>query len=325
MCVAHNYQHLGRRGYGSKTSRATLVELRSLGVGWVSLTPFGYMRSLADPQVHHIGSYRAGETDERMAREVRAAKDLGLRVLLKPHLWVVKGQWRGRIEMESDEDWSRWFDSYESWMLGYADMAQAEKVEALAIGVELKSTERRLRKRWRSLVAKIRARYDGALTYSANWDDVASVDWWDALDYIGVQFYPPLAREKGATEGSIRERLESALDELEALSEKEKRPVLFTEVGFRSTPGSLIRPHEWPERAREAEVDVATQATGYRLFIQAVRDRPWVRGIYWWKWFTDPATAEEGPAGFSPRGKPAEAILRAAYGGNCGAARKGTD
>jgi hypothetical protein len=35
-----------------------------------------------------------------------------------------------------------------------------------------------------------------------------------------------------------------------------------------------------------------------------------VEQIYWWKWFTNPATNEEGPVGFSPRGKPAEAVLR---------------
>jgi hypothetical protein len=95
--------------------------------------------------------------------------------------------------------------------------------------------------------------------------------------------------------------------------------VLFTEVGYRAASDALVHPHEWPERKAEVRFDARAQATGYQTLIEAVRTRPWVQGLYWWKWFTDPKTAEEGPAGFSPRGKLAETILRAAYGGRCAA------
>jgi len=62
MSVAHNYQDLGTRGYGSNTSDHTLRELARFGVEWVSLTPFGFMRSLDEPTVHFIGDYPGGET-----------------------------------------------------------------------------------------------------------------------------------------------------------------------------------------------------------------------------------------------------------------------
>ena len=55
------------------------------------------------------------------------------------------------------------------------------------------------------------------------------------------------------------------------------------------------------------------QATAYRVFFAGVAARPNIRGVYLWKWFTDPDTGEEGPGGFSPRGKPAAAVLQEVF------------
>ena len=319
ICVAHNYQAGGSKGYGSKTSAATLRELKDLGIEWVSLTPFGFMQRLDEPKVHPIGDYRAGETDERMRREIRQAKEIGLQVVLKPHLWIVDGKWRGEIYFDDAKAFGQWFDSYEKWMLHYADLAEAERVDLLVIGVELRSMESKLEGRWRRLIRKVRQRFHGKITYSANWDDAASVPWWDAVDYIGIQFYPPLATDTRAGSSAIRSELAGRLDEIEALSGGTGKPVLFTEVGYRASKDALINPHAWPEHAGRVRVDDRAQAVGYSVFVEAIRNRPWVAGVYWWKWFTNPNTTEEGPAGFSPRGKPAEAILRASYGGNCDA------
>jgi len=117
----------------------------------------------------------------------------------------------------------------------------------------------------------------------------------------------------------IRAEVTARLDSIGAISRQHEKPVLFTEVGYRAAPNALIHPHEWPERTAKPRFDPRAQAMGYQMLLEAVRHRPWVKGLYWWKWFTDPDTTEEGPAGFSPRGKLAEAILRSAYGGNCAA------
>lgn len=319
ISVAHNYQAGGSRGYGSRTSAATLEELKELGVGWVSLTPFGFMQRLDEPTVHPIGDYRAGETNERMRREIRQAKEIGLEVMLKPHLWIVDGTWRGQIAFDDAKAWNKWFDSYEKWMLSYADLAEAEGVDLLVIGVEFRSTESKLEERWRRLIRRVRRRFHGKITYSANWDDAESLPWWDAVDFIGVQFYPPLASDTNADASAIRSEMGKQVDRIEALSIARGKPVLFTEVGYRAAEDALVKPHAWPESQKGAPVDGSTQAIGYREFLEAIRDRSWVAGVYWWKWFTDPNTTEEGPAGFSPRGKPAEAIIRASYDGNCAA------
>lgn len=318
VCYAHNYQAEGRRGYGSETSRRSLDELQGLGVDWVSITPFGFMSGADATEVRHVGDMRAGESDERVVAELVAARERGLSVLLKPHIWIRGGTYRGQIDPGSDERWAAWFDSYEAWLVGYAELAAEHGVPILTVGVELASTSARFEARWRTLLERVRAVYPGELVYAANWDEAEQVRFWDAVDYIGVQFYPSLADESGSSEQSLRARLDEHLDELDLLATRVGRPVLFTEVGYKSTADTALRPHAWLERMDDAPaVDVQAQARCYRVFLAAISERSWARGVYFWKWFTDPDTDEEGPAGFSPRGKPAEAVLRAAYSTSC--------
>lgn len=314
ICYAHNYQRLGTRGYGSEASRASRAELKRLGVRWLSVTPFGFSRSLGSDTVRHIGNYAGGETDERVQRELREAHREGFHVLLKPHVWIGGGKWRGAIQPEGKDGWQRWFDSYGEWILRYARMAQATGVEVLSVGVEFGSSSRTHADRWRSLIARIRKVYKGKLTYSANWDEADKVAFWDALDFVGVQFYVPLG---DGDETSKVKKLDRALDEFGALSKRVQRPVIFTELGYRSIRSPELKPHAWPEREAGKTVDQPAQARAYARLLNALSRRPWAKGVYFWKWFTDPDSDEEGADGFSPRRKLAASTLKAAYSGQC--------
>lgn len=318
VCFAHNYQSGGARGYGSEVSRASLGELSALGVTWVSLTPFGFMDGPAATEVRHVGAMRAGETDARMRAEIAAARDAGLSVLLKPHLWIRGGVFLGDIDPGSEAGWRAWFHSYQEWIVRYARLAQELGVPLLAVGVEFGSSSGSREADWRAVIAAVRAVYEGELVYAANWDEVGSVPFWDALDYVGVQFYPPLATRLDESPEAVTRRVATHLDALGALSTRVDRPVLLTEVGYKSVRGTALRPHEWPEHMQHTpEPSEAEQALCYRLLLNAVAERPFIRGVYWWKWFSDPDAQEEGPNGFSPRGKLAEAVLRAAYSPRC--------
>ncbi|MEO0325531.1 MAG: hypothetical protein AAF447_21415 [Myxococcota bacterium] len=321
LCLAHSYAGGGARGYGSASSAAELRRLRDLGATWVSLTPFGYQDRLDATRVRGLyerGSGRwesAGETDERLVGEIRAAHGLGLKVLLKPHLWVGRGAWRAEIDPGTTEGWRRWQASYGAFLQHYAELASREGVALLAVGTELRSSALRFPDWWRRLVRQVRAVYDGELTYAANWDEAEQVTFWRDLDYVGVNFYPSLAETPEDPEDAKRRRLEAALDRLDALAARTGRPLLLTEVGYKSCRGTEVRPYEWTERIRDGDApDEAAQARAYRRLLRAVAQRPHIRGVYVWKWFTDPASREEGPLGFSPRGKPAEDELRAAFG-----------
>lgn len=190
-------------------------------------------------------------------------------------------------------------------------MAEEEDVPILAIGTELRSSARHADE-WRRLIAEVRAIYSGELTYCANWDSVEQVSFWDAVDYIGVQFYPPLASAEGASAEHMSARLGTHLEQLRSISQRVERPVLLTEVGYKATRDTAVRPYEWTERS-ESAVDTEAQALAFEVLFRGITDQPWIRGVYIWKWFTNPNTLEEGERGFSPRGKPAEAVVRRAF------------
>lgn len=277
--------------------------------------PFGFMSALDDTSVRLVGEMRAGETDARVIAQVRMARKLGMTILLKPHIWVSGGGWRGEINFDDEAQWDQWFSSHRDFVLHYARLAEAESVEELSIGVELRSTTTRFAARWRALIADVRAVYRGKLTYSANWDEAPGVQFWDALDYIGVQFFPSIADAPGASEAAMRTAADRHLDILATLSKRFERPVVLTEVGYKAVASAGVKPYLWPERLSESErsPDPQAQVRAYRAMLSAVRERSWLHGLYIWKWFSDLDTTEEKANGYSPHGKPSSEVLRCAF------------
>lgn len=316
MCYAHSYEHGGTRGYGSKDSARSRAELKRLGVRSLSITPFGFSRSLTDTVVRGIGDYPAGESDSRVRDEIREAKQEGFEILLKPHIWIGSGQWIGHVHFTDEAERAAWHQSYEAWLLHYAELAEQERISILSIGTELGHTEEDAQA-WRDTIAKVREAFHGQLTFGANWTDVDRVPFWDALDYVGVQFYGPLEAKAGPHDETARKRaLEAHLDGYERVAKRVERPILFTEVGYRAIPETNVEPHAWPEHLQSTP-DEAAQAQAYRRFFEAVARRERVQGVYLWKWFTHLDSPEEGKDGFSPRHKLAARVLEGAYTGRC--------
>src|SRR5262249_28895385 len=150
--------------------------------------------------------------------------------------------------MTDVEHWRLWFDNYRRFILHYASVAQAEGMEVLCVGAELVSATRGHESEWRRLIAETRAIYHGRLTYAANWDrEFEQIKFWDALDYIGVQAYFPLAGGDHPTLDDLKKGWAPHVEHLAALSRRFDRPVLFTEIGYASAPGAAARPWAWGE------------------------------------------------------------------------------
>ena len=88
--------------------------------------------------------------------------------------------------------------------------------------------------------------------------------------------------------------------------------VIFTEVGYKSVRGSTVKPWEWTRRFEPA-VDTNLQSRAYRAVLEALWERPWFYGMYWWKWHSDMAHGGPTDGDFTPRRKPAEEILSEWY------------
>jgi len=301
---------LGPVGYGSEACRAALAEVADVGATWVSLTPFGRMEDLGSTEVLHDFEIPAARNEELIRRSVEQAREAGLRVAIIPHVWVVSGEWRGRIDPGGDDAWAEWFDSYERFALRFAALAEETGADLFSVGVEMASSTNSRPDDWRRLVARVRDVYRGPLTYSANWDEAADVEFWDDLDAIAVNAFWPLATGPGAGLSEMGARAEEVAEELEALAYVWNRPVLFAEVGFKSARDSAIAPWEWPEHCGGLVYDEEYQAAAHQAVLEAMVPREWFAGLFVWKYFSDPEDhTQEERAGFSPRGKLAEEVL----------------
>ena len=288
--------------------------LSRIHASWISQTPFGWQREPGDTviEVTTSGHVLWGESDEGLIETTRLAHARGIKVLLKPHLWL-RRSWPGEIAMRGEQDWRAWFASYRRFLLHYADLAERTGIEALAVGTELGGTTRR-EAEWRALIAEVRGRYRGSLTYCANWsEDVEHVAFWDALDWIGVQAYYPLAETPAPAVEDLLAGWRKPIATLKALSERTGRPVIFTEVGYHALDTAASRPWEWRLVGRPSE---ETQARCYQALFRVAQANPWLRGIYIWKWFPHHDRAG-GPrrTDYTPQGKAAEQVLEREYRG----------
>jgi len=279
-------------------------------INWISQTPFGWMR---DPTVSSISVHTKsdriwwGESDEGITKTTELAKRQGIKTILKPHLWVRNG-WPGDIVMKSDTAWQRWFSNYEKFILHYAQLAKKTNIEILCIGTELQQTTRR-EKEWRALIAKVRAVYNGKLIYAANFhEEYEHIRFWDALDYIGVQAYFSLTKNQNATVNELIKNWNAPLTSIEKVHLKFNKPVIFTEIGYRSDIDAAIEPWRWPQESATVSISNEAQSKCYEAFFRAVWNKHWLTGVYFWKWYPH-GPRRMATIDFTPQGKPAEKVM----------------
>lgn len=294
---------------------------RELGTGWVAVVPYAFLRRGSGEVVFEHPDQFRGERSEGIREQVELAREHGLRVLLKPHVWA-GDLWIGDYVPPDEETWRGWAEGYRAYLLHVASLAAELDVEMLAVGTELKEVALRRPGWMRELIAEVRDVYDGELTYAANWDAYADVSFWDALDYIGVNAYFPLLQDPVPEVEDLVRRWSDVLGTLETFSERHDRPILVTEFGYRSVEGAAGRHWELPDRrsAQPGPRAMEAQARAYEAFFRAWWDEPWFAGTFLWKWFLEPRSRGWGgdrswDTGFTPQGKPAEEVIRRWYGG----------
>jgi len=292
--------------------------MAALGTTHLTLIPFGFQAAVDTPAIRMNTDARWHSESDRGIRQIAGeAEERGMGLILKPHVWVgrydASGQTRADIGFDSENAWTTWEADYRRFMLHYAALAQEVDAHVLVVGTELARAARERPAFWRTLIAEIRARYDGKLTYAGNWhDEYADVPFWDALDYIGVQAYFPLTDSPDPP--AVREAVagwDRHVKELQALAVKEERPVLFTEIGYRSVSYAGERPWAWPERDEQVPADEAAQAALYQAFFERFAEVPWFAGAIFWKWH--PAAEGDRPLAFTPQDKAAEDVLRSGF------------
>ena len=292
--------------YGSPQSLESLRAVRAVGAEWVSIMPFGFHRGEATLSWGGSGTW---ESDEAVTAVIGQAHGLGLRVMLKPHVW---GRRELPMENWSDAEWKAWFDAYGRFAEHYARIAHETHADAFCIGNEQKIASTH-EAEWREIIRRVRAIYRGPLTYGANFDEVFDVPFWDALDWIGVSGYFPLSDKASPDREELVRAWQPIMARLEALSKQHGKRVLFTEIGYRSSDGAAWRQWEIP---RDAPVNLGAQRVAYEAFFEAVWPQPWVAGAYPWKWFSYVGHSDAASNDYDIERKPAEGVVRRVYSGS---------
>jgi hypothetical protein len=297
--------------YASPASDQALAELAETGTEWLSLIVTCYQETMTSTEI--TCDLPRTPTDDDLAHALETARALGFRVMLKPHLDLNDddSHWRGDIGagFADEETWAAWFAAYQAMIVGYAELAEAQGVDQFCVGTELAGTNHR-EEAWRVVVDAVRAVYSGPLIYASNHGQESSIAWWDALDYLGVDAYYALTSSTDPTLDDLKAAWRTRASRLQSLSQRVERPVVLTEIGYRSLDGANRAPWAW---SNAGTVDLHEQALCYRAVLESFWGQPWLAGIYWWNWDTDPEQGGVEDAGYTPHGKPAETILEAYY------------
>ena len=275
---------------GDSIGYHNIEQVEDIGANWISQTPFGWMSSFDSPEVI-LNNERAwwGETDKGISFTAELARKAGVKTMLKPHIWLRRSgdKWRQDIEMNSKEEWDQWFDSYGSWILHYARLAQSAKIEALCIGTELHQTTRQHPDQWRKIIKDIRSVYDGELIYAANWyKEYEEVEFWDDLDYIGIQAYFPLSKKTNPEKEELIRAWHKHRKKLEKVAKRFRKKIVFTEIGYKNTADAAIEPWTWPQDMDHSiAISSETQLSCYQAVFESTWEEPWFGGMFIWKWF----------------------------------------
>lgn len=281
-------------------------EVAELGANAVLLSPHGYMEH-ARAQTISIDARRTPSPADFRAI-IGAAHTRNLRVILMPTVLLSHprgSEWRGVID---PPDWNEWWRQYRSFLKYFADIARESQVEILMVGSELVSTEKQ-NEQWLGVIEMTRELAPGVrLGYSANWDHYRPVRFWDRLDLIGMTSYYTLADRKNPSIDEIVEKWTPIRDDILAWRQKIGKPVIFTEVGWCSQEGAATAPWNYFQNTTATPAGLDEQRRLYEGFLRAFHGAAGLEGVIWWEWTDAPG----GPAdhGYTPRGKPAEQVLR---------------
>jgi hypothetical protein len=252
-----------------------------------------------------------GETAAGIKACTAMALQKGLKTMLKPHLWLKGGQFTGDLLFHSKSDLVTFQESYRTYILDYAKLASALKIEMFCVGTELHSLIQQDPSFWIQLITDVKKIYPGTLTYAENWDKIHEVPFWSHLDYIGIDAYFPLSSALAPTKDQLAKSWKKHKKSLLSLSSKYQKPILFTELGYNAQTYATAEP--WKHGLPHSE-NAEIQALAYQTFFDELWEEPWFAGVFIWKWFPYVSNKHWEKDLYSPQNRIAEKVLKENFG-----------
>lgn len=308
--------------FGQPTGQGTAsrTELAATNASWAGVLTTWYQSNASDTNI--AADPNRTPTDVSVIFAINELHAKGIKVMLKPHVDSEDGAWRGTFQ-PSDID--AWFKSFTSFILHYAQLAQAQNVELLCFGTEyVQLSGAQNQARWDTVIAAIRQAYTGKLVYAANatftGDEFTSVSFWDKVDLLGIDGYFPLTNHADPTlaelVGAWRNNQfgEDLVATVQNFADAHQKPLIFTELGYKSVAGANTQPFNF---SFPGAFDLTEQQNCYTAFYTIwPPESSWMLGIFWWNWPVPPPAAND--TDYNPRTKPAENVLKTFQGAPSG-------
>ncbi|MEJ5303702.1 MAG: hypothetical protein WHT22_09810 [Bacteroidales bacterium] len=242
---------------------------------------------------------------EKISSIIAKAHQRGLKVMLKPHV-TLRYSAANRNIWNTDTSLflaSNFFPDYQNYWDMLASFATQKGVEYLCIGTELNHIDWMYRQKWINLIAAIRQRFNGQLTYDALFDrwlfnkNLVDVVFWDQLDFIGVSLYVPLTTADNAPVDTLRKaffedlgeryggggwfQVDNVIDFLRNFANEHQKPLMAVEGGYPSKHQGLynISP---PDPNSYVHEDL--QARGLDAYLGVLKENQgqWFKGVSLW-------------------------------------------
>lgn len=283
--------------------------LKRISANYVALTPYLLMKNGSPSIYYEVNGNYWGDYKQNLKKVTENAHQSGLKVMLKPHIFVEGIGWAGTLNYNA-KNWAIWEANFEKRILDFAKFATENNIEIFCIGVELKSAAARNPTFFKELIKKIRAIYKGQLTYAANWDNYTNIKFWDELDFIGIDGYFPISTKKTPSTLDLERGWNKVLLKLEFFANKTGKKIIFTEFGYRSCDYSIGK--QWEiEQNNAIPINNSNQINGYNVFFEKVYAKDFIAGGFLWKWFGNEEGLKTLPKNnYTPQHKPVEPIIK---------------
>ncbi len=297
--------------FGSPESDESMALLAETNTEWISLCLSWVQSNTTSHDINPDPSHTP--TLDSVEHAIKEAHSLGLKVMLKPMVDTMEEEktqgystvWRGEIQ-PSDE----WFASYSNFINFFAEFAEENDVELFSVGCEFKATTPE-KEQWEAVIAGVRERYSGPITYAADWTNYKTIECWDSVDYVGIDAYFLLSLfNNDPTLEELENAWNNHADEIETWLSTVNKPVIFPEIGYRSGDGTNAAPSNY---WTDMPVDLQEQRDCYEAAFQALWNRNWFYGFYWWTWTQDPTDGGPDDSSHTPQNKPAQDVVTQWY------------
>lgn len=296
--------------FASQDTAQSLRELIASGANSISIVATAYTKDRFSSTIVADGRT---ESTANIATILQAAQRYSnVEVIYKPHFSPQTDDWRGRFAPTDPE---AWFQTYRTWIVEQATLAQANQVDVFVLGTEFSSLAiSRYQTQWTDIIQAIRAVYQGQLTYSSTLSAALNVPFWDQLDFASVTAYPVSAGSYAVNAAQVMESWYlgvggeiAPLTQISALQNATGHRVLITEAGYRSIDGAALKPEDYEQNTT---VDVQEQQAALQGMLSALSQfsthTGGLQGIHLWNWETQPSVNfNNSDSGYTVQGKPA--------------------